>query len=413
MGSRFIFTLQMNMENLLKVNKLFGHLLILSILFAGCSDTMDQNSAIRLSFVDHFVATELVADPNGDIYCIGFESVQDSVFIRTYDSRRNLQRSIDFSEIVRGTFRGRFLQLPDGNWVAANSRGNFDTSGIDLMLLDRNFNIVKQKEIYSNNTGGRWSNTVNDLMLSRSGDILMAWDTTDYTDPDESRSGLIISKFTTDFDELWSFKGKGIGEDTAKWAPGFCRLIEMEDGDICYALDLGIYYSDHFLIGRLSESGTLKFQQLYEPYSVFSYVMGVGKAGNDLIVQTIANFEYLFLYSRFSGETGDLTERKQLHFLNTTTGFWNNTASGIPKLISSRSGHFAYSKDRRSIYFQKIDEELNLSEAFDLVMPPFDSVIGCKHVTRENGNIVVSVSYLYMGEIHFALFELNGDGSLH
>lgn len=385
---------------------------LLAFLFAACSEEIEDVSALRLHLNRDFTITDIQEGPDGTLHCIGFRAFQDTVILLSFDRNRNLIRERELNGITGGYYQSKLLQMPDGSWfVASELTGAYN--GLKLMKLDADLNKISEKEIYRNTSSRTYGVHVPDMMRTRNGEIIVAWDTVNYRDPETEERGFLISRFTPDLDEIWTFRGKPSGSDSSYWKPGFSRLVEMENGDLCFMTDVDIFLSTYLLIGRLTRNGELIYQQLHEPYSDFGVRNALSDCGDRLLVSSTENSDNIVLYSLFNAQNGNFEKRRQLHFLNDGTGNWAETNSTLPRNMSGFEGHFIYSKDRQSLFFQLVDPDLELQESFELKMPEFERLRGCKHLRRANGNIVSAVSYSKAQRTNFVLFETDREGNLN
>lgn len=403
------------MVNFNKLGFYIGYVALILFGLAACSEIESDRSGLRLHFDEEFTLTDMQEGLNGEIHCIGFQEWWDTIKVLTFDRDRNLIRETNILKLLDRPIKGEFLHLPQGGWFAALSRsGNGDYNAIDLFRFDENFNILKQKEIYYASSFGFYSNNIQHLSLTRSGNVLMAYDTTviDRIVPGEYESGFLISCYTQDLNEVWTYRGKATGEDSSAWSPGYCRVFESDDGYINYAMDLDIYFQDHCVLGQLNSEGKLIYQRLYEPFAAYSNMLSLSNGGDFMLVNTAVNNDDIMVYTKYDLASGELMERKQLKFQKDRTGFWIQTSSVLPPTIKAETGHFLIAIDRKRLFYQFVDPQLNFRDGFDLVMPEFDQIRACKHVIRENGNIVVAVTFLKNGKTHFLISEYDTQGNI-
>lgn len=401
-----------------KLNKHLGYVLMILLGSAGCSEIESDRSGLRLNFDKGFTLTDMQEGLNGEIHCIGFQEWWDTMKVLTFDRDRNLIRETNILKLLDRPIKGEFLHLPQGGWFVALSRSGEDANGdynaIDLFRFDEDFNIMREKEIYYASSFGFYSNTVRHLSLTRSGNVLMAYDTTVFNrlEPGDDESGFLIACYTQDLEEVWTYRGKATGEDSAVWSPGYCSVIESDDGRINYALDLDIYFRDHCVLGQLNNEGKLIYQRLYEPFAAYSNMLSMSIGDDFMLVNTAANNDDIMVYTKYDLASGELMERKQLKFQKDRTGFWIQTSSVLPPNIKAETGHFLVAIDRKRLFYQFVDPQLNFRDGFDVIMPEFDQIRACKHVIRENGNIVVAVTFLKNGKTHFLLSEYDAQGNI-
>jgi hypothetical protein len=93
-------------------------------------------------------------------------------------------------------------------------------------------------------------------------------------------------------------------------------------------------------------------------------------------------------------------------------GSFYGQGNPLPENILNGHGQLIYSEYRQQLYLQEVNEALNLTEKFTLLLPEFDNLISFRQFFTTQGTIIAGVSYMYKGKSTFTLRELRLDGKV-
>ncbi|MFT4523131.1 MAG: hypothetical protein ACI8ZN_002083 [Bacteroidia bacterium] len=415
----------MKKAKLLIMNKFRSFIVVLLVLqISACTDDSKNQSKVNLLQLDDFIIRSIQKGSDNAVICTGFYEKLDDFVVLEYNEDLNFQRKTQLNGLAKFNGSVKLLSLQENGYLISCFISSDVPQRLMLYKTDPDFNITKEVQVSSWNNAESKTN-VRQLIELKNGDILMAFDTMGIS---PKFSGFVFQRFDKDLETLFRY-ADNIMPNTGGFSP---RIVELEDESLFYVIatshaDIGGPFKS-IRSGRLSKAGASLFSNFTSKQEPLLAPVGLSLMNNKLVYEVLINQEVLH-FMTFDIETGGILLDQEMSYnevnhFNQYGAFVNQypftllvaqtigEANSFSSHGTQSQGHVLYSKATSSLFMSTVNDQLIPSVAFNVQLPAFDQVKSYRQLYQNDGNVLVAVSYDYLGESYFNLQKLDLNGKV-
>jgi len=378
-------------------------------MLGACKDDTSNVSGLVISKETNFLIGEIVEGPGDNIYCFGMNRARDSFLVRVYSRQLDFIKELNLNR--RSEFHGRLsVDLVGANFFVTDIYKEGISSKVVVHKTNEVFDVLGSEILVDQNTP--LNNTIGDIYsisgLSN-GNYLVVWDSSVRNTSGYLSHSFRLTTLSPELNYISSHELKRIG-GSGSWSPTSIRAVVLEDGSIFYCYNVFVDNGAALGVGLLNADGTLRYQKELEKDAYFSGVIGVSRAGSQVLINRYVNQNELQLYILINPQNGEFLRESQA-----ALGFSNNGWLGpnpLPKELGSNSGHILNNWEKILLEYHTVDVNGNIIAKFTLNLPAFPWFESYRQLHTKAGTIILGVSVDDRESLDFILQEVSQQGTI-
>jgi hypothetical protein len=161
--------------------------------------------------------------------------------------------------------------------------------------------------------------------------------------------------------------------------------------------------------GIIEANGNLRYQNGRVPDLPQSKPISLSNFRQEIVLNTTVNAIQLQYYTVLDPSSGSILKEASLPINTINSGLLGPNPISIG---DNDMGQVLYTEDKKKLKFISVNENVQITEKFDLLLPKFERIFSYRQMYSADGNILIGISYDYKGKGYFNLQELSTTGAL-